>query len=368
MKANEGPGYTSARSAGSRRREGGRRALKGVEAWEKVRSRLVEAVLGLLLLLLASSVYLHAAFGMGWIQAVYDSVFLATTVGVNNLVPHGTADRVVLSVMVLAEVSVALYAFSTLTGFFVERDIRQVWGRRRMQQKVRSLEGHIIIAGGGRVGRQASREVAEAGKEAVILEVDAAAATELAAQGHLVLRGDASDAALLEEAGIRRARGLVACVPRDADNLYIVLAARELNPALVIVARAEEPRSEKRLLQAGANRVVFPTRIGGRRLARLALQPASADLVDSGWLWRLGFDLVEMRVEDTSPLVDRTLKDLREDVRVLVIALGVGSELEVPPPADRAIRPGMRLVVAGDRSEIARFRELFHLPPDVDEA
>ena len=330
--------------------------------------RLIRAASGLLFLLIVSSAYLHAVLHMPWVRAVYDSVFLATTVGVNHLEPHGPSGQLLVAALVLAEVSVGLYAFSTLTGFFVEQDIQNAWGRRRMERRVNSMRDHIIVCGGGRVGRQAAREVADAGGDAVIVEVGEEMEKELRALGFTVLRGDASDAASLEAAGIRHARGLVASADRDADNLYIVLAARDLNPDLVIVARAEEPRSEKRLLQAGADRVVFPTQIGGRRLARLVLQPSSADLVDSGWLWRHGFDLVEVTIKGGSPLIGRTVANLRDDVEVLVIALGVKGEIQVPPPVQEPFTAGMRLVVAGDRGEITRLRELFRLSQEEADA
>ena len=327
----------------------------------KAQRRLAEALVLLVVLVVISSTFFAALYRVSAVKAFYMAIMVMTTVGADAPAPHTTAQFLLAAFAALGGVSVGLYTVGTLTGYLVGGDLQAAWGRRRMERRVRRMQGHIVIAGGGRVGQRAAEEVAGLGRVgAVIIESDPQRCVELAQRGFQVIEGDAAEQGTLQAAAVPEAYGLIAALPSDAENLYVVLAARELNPGLVITARAENAASERRLLLAGASRVVVPTRIGGRRLARLTLQPSSAELIDSSWLWEHGFDLVDLAVAAQSPVRGMSLRDLRRDngPSIVVVAVEHSGMLNVPPDPDRPLAEGDHLFVSGTRDELERLRRL----------
>ncbi len=332
---------------------GGVRLRRRQDSRSVARDRFVRALIGLFGVLAAGTVLLHVVDRAPWTEAIYDAILIATTIGA-SFHPQGPTQYLLVAAVAITEVALGFYALSTLTGLLVEGDIQQVWGRRRMDRRIAAFEGHLVIAGGGRVGREAATEAQRAKSQVVVIDSDRRRVEELIDASFLVIPGDATDPDTLKAAGMERARGIICCLPKDAENLYVVLATRELNPAAEITARAEELQSERRLLQAGAQRVVFPSRIGGRRLARLAIQPASYELVDSSWLWQRGLDLMELDILEHSALAGLSIREVRGDMTFLVVALGRGGDVTVTPPPDMVVTPGDRLVLTGERSELER--------------
>lgn len=338
-------------------------------AVEKAQRRFLEA-LGLLVLLMGISAALFsAAYHVTLAKGLYLAIMVMTTVGADAPSPQTTPQYLLEAFAALGGVSVGLYTVGTLTGFLVGGDLRAAWGRRKMERHIDRMSGHIVIAGGGRVGQRAAEELRAAGQpRLVIIEADHERSMALAREGYLVIEADATDQGSLLSAGIRAARGLVTALPTDAENLYTILAAREMNPGLVIVARAEETLSERRLRQAGAQRVVVPARIGGRRLARLVLQPTSAELIDSSWLWEHGFDLVDLKIQESSAALGASLRALLRDngLSLVVVARERGGSLRVPPDLDQPLTVGDRLFVSGTREELARLQSILHVLPDTE--
>lgn len=323
--------------------------------------RLAEALVLLVVLIAISSAFFAALYRVSAIKAFYMAIMVMTTVGADAPAPHSTAQYLLAAFAALGGVSVGLYTVGTLTGYLVGGDLQAAWGRRRMERRIRQMQGHIVIAGGGRVGQRAAEEVASAGRvPTVVIESDPQRCHELVGSGFQVIEGDATDQETLQAAAVAGAYGLIAALPSDAQNLYVVLAGRELNPKLVITARAENAASERRLILAGASRVVVPTRIGGRRLARLALQPSSAELIDSSWLWEHGFDLVDLTVAAASPVCKMSLRELRGNngPSIVVVAVEHGGRLDVPPDPARPLEGGDHLFVSGTRDELERLRRL----------
>ena len=181
----------------------------------------------------------------------------------------------------LAGIGAFFYTFSVVLDHLVATGVAGIRGRRRMERRIAELEGHVIVAGLGRVGRQAATELAEAGTPFVALDPGPAGARFAEDRGYVHLAGDATEDAVLERAGVRRARGLIATTANDATNMYIVLSARVLNPSLRIVARAADETSVPKLLRAGADRAISPYAIGGHRLAHLILSPAVVDFFET---------------------------------------------------------------------------------------
>src|SRR5258708_18706090 len=168
--------------------------------------------------------------------------------------------------MLIGAGGVAL-AISTIVQSVVQAELVATFGQRRRSRRMSKLSNHFIICGSGRVGSHLVRDLLLANESFVVIEQDQPRANEFAQRGVSVLVGDATLEATLREARVQHARGLAACLPNDADNVYVVLTARDLNPILRIVARAAEEQAEAKLLRAGANHVVAPTIIGGRRTA-----------------------------------------------------------------------------------------------------
>src|ERR671910_3179326 len=215
--------------------------------------------------------------GWSFADAVYMTVITLTTVGYREVRPLDATGQLWTIALLITSVGTLFYAAVSSVELVVEGTIRGYFGRRRMEAAIRKLNGHYILCGYGRVGRQVAAEFALDGVSFVVVEQDRETVEECAEKGYLVLLGEASDDDVLEEAGLRRARGLVAAVDSDADNVFVVLSARKLNPKLHIVARASSDESAAKLEIAGADRTLSPYAVGGRRLASLATQPLVVD-------------------------------------------------------------------------------------------
>src|SRR5438067_2425424 len=212
----------------------------------------------------------------GWPLSVslYVTVQTLTTVGYGDLPPHTAAGRAFAVIVMLMGVGGVALAASTIVQSIVQSELVSTFGQRRQSKKMSKLRDHYVICGSGRVGSHLVRDLVGANQSFVVIENDPQRAAEISQRGINVLVGDATLEESLREAGVDHARGVATCLPNDADNLYVVLTARDLNPRLHIVARAAEEQAEAKLLRAGANHVVAPTIIGGHRMAVSLTKPA----------------------------------------------------------------------------------------------
>ena len=228
---------------------------------------------------------------------------------------------------------------------------------------VRKLNGHYILCGYGRVGRQVAAEFALDDVPFVVIEQEPETVEECVEKGYLVLLGEASDDDVLEEAGLRRARGLVAAVDSDADNVFVVLSARKLNPELHIVARASSDESAAKLEIAGADRTLSPYAVGGRRLAALATQPLVVDFLDVVTRGEKGieFRLEEFSVPEGSTIAEHTIGEIKIGERTGAIVLAIRTTqgaFDTTPSADDRLHAGDTLLVLGSRGQIERLEHL----------
>lgn len=228
---------------------------------------------------------------------------------------------------------------------------------RRMAEAVADLTGHYILCGYGRVGSTVARELVHAGKKLVVLDILPESLERARHDGHLVVQGDATSDETLMLAGIERARGLVATIDSDANNVYVTLSARAINPGLFIVGRANAEGSDAKLTQAGANRVVSPYTMAGRRIAELAIRPRVADFIDAALSHgELRVSMEEVEVAIGGPLDGRTVGDLRDEgIFTLAIVRGE-SDYEANPAPDRTLKSGESLVVSGSTERLAGLR------------
>ncbi|MDF2703700.1 MAG: potassium transporter TrkA [Rubrobacteraceae bacterium] len=301
--------------------------------------------------------------GWSFTDAVYMTVITLTTVGYKEVRTLDTTGQLWTMLLLITGVGTLFYAAVSSVELVVEGTIRGYFGRRRMQAAIGKLNGHYILCGYGRVGRQVAREFARDSVPCVVIDQDPEIIEECVEEGYLVLLGEASDDGVLEEAGIRRARGLVAAVDSDADNVFVVLSARKLNPSLNIVARASSDESAAKLEIAGADRTLSPYAVGGRRLASLATQPLVVDFLDIVTRGEKGieFRLEEFGVPEDSFIAGHTIGELRIGERtgamILAIRNRVGTFDTTPSASDR-IRAGDTLIILGTREQISRLERL----------
>ena len=295
------------------------------------------------------------------LDALFMTFTTITTIGYGEVKRLDGPGRIFTMAIATAGIGAFFYTFSVVLDHLVARGVADPRGRRRMERHIAELGGHVIVAGLGRVGRQAVTELAAAGTPLVALDQDPAAARFAEDQGHLLLLGDATEDAVLDRAGVRRARGLIATTADDATNMYIVLSARVLNPSLRIVARAADEASVSKLLRAGADRAISPYAIGGHRLAHLILSPAVVDFFETA----LNPGQEALAIEDvalppTSGAVGRTLEalEVRQATGASVLAV-LREGAPIPnPPADLRLAAGDRLLALGTGDQLARLEKL----------
>ncbi|HZB97988.1 MAG TPA: potassium channel protein [Candidatus Sulfotelmatobacter sp.] len=298
--------------------------------------------------------------GFSPVDALLTTVSTIATVG--YLPPHAplsVAAKIFMAVLILAGVGTGIYVLGSLTEFLVEGGLHGTWKRRSMSKRIDRLENHFIICGFGRVGQQVARQLRETGEHAFVI-VDTNPDTIAVARDWDVIyvEGDATNNATLEAVGVRRARALLACADSDVNNVYVTLSARHLSANLYILARAADPDAEQKLLDAGANRVISPYTMAGNRMAHLAIQPQAADYIDVAMPGKkLGVQIEERVVAATSPLINRTVRDIRDNELggAHVLALEHDGKLITSVDDSHVVAAEDRILVAGTGDQLSGF-------------
>jgi len=296
----------------------------------------------------------YIVLGFSVLDAVYQTVTTFATVGFREVQPLDDAGKVFTIVLILVGVGTALYTFSVVLETLLEGHLSRLFGRRRMERQIEAMRDHVIVCGWGRVGRAIGSELTAAHADLVVVDRDAARVGDL---GLPTVVGDATEDRVLEQAGLWRARALIAAVDNDAANLFVTLSARALRPDLFIVARARLEETEEKLRRAGADRVVNPQSIGGTRIAAFVLQPNVTEFLDVVMHDRnLEFRLEEVRVPSGSAIAGQTIRDshLRDATGALVLALREkDGGFNTNPSPDTEISPGHVLIAIGTPDELA---------------
>jgi voltage-gated potassium channel len=292
----------------------------------------------------------------GWslFDALYMTIITISTVGYGEVHPLSTGGRVFTIFLILGGIGGAFYAIFGIAAYVVEGQFGITLGRRRMKTRIANLKDHFILCGYGKVGEETASVFEEEGVPFVIIDNKPDCLIRAERSGYTYLQGDATRDEVLKEAGIEHARGLVAAVGSDADNTYITLSARGLQPTLFITARASDSETENKLKRAGADRVVSPSTIGGRRLAMLALRPAVVDFLDivASPRWP-EIEMANVAVGDQSSLNGQTMKDIRQCSKAMVIAIKKKSgQLVLNPPEEEKIAAGDSLFVMGAKEQV----------------
>lgn len=308
--------------------------------------------------MLAAGTLAYSLLGLSLLDALYQTVTTISTVGFREYGETDAAWKITTLVVILVGVGAALYTLGVFLETLVEGRLTDRLERRRTTRRIAEMEGHVIVCGWGRVGRTIAAHLQGAGVEVVVVDNDP---TRMALVGGVAVEGDATDDEVLREAGIERAATLIAALSTDADNLYITLSARALRPDLFIVARARLEAAEPKLAQAGANRVVNPQKIGGARMAALAIQPGVADFLDvvmhDG---SLEFRLGEVPLRPGSSLIGRTLRSaqIRDRTGALILAVRAqdGTFLTNPTP-EVELRAAQTLIAIGTEAQLKALAE-----------
>jgi voltage-gated potassium channel len=299
----------------------------------------------------------------GWslFDALYMTVVTLTTVGYGDLYPTNTASRVFTMGLILIGVGFMLYMFTALARVVVEGEIRSALGKRKLLKHIKKLTNHYIICGFGRIGEIIARQLKERKIPLVIIETNPGLLTTLEESSYYFINGDASKEEVLLEAGIERARGLVAVVSSDANNVFITLTARSLNPNIFIVARGVEPGSEQKLIRAGADRVESPYELGGRKMAQTILRPNVTTFIELAMKEDVDLGMEEIMVAPTSALVGLALKDsgIRQQLNTIVVSIKRASgEMLFNPSPGTQIFAGDTLIALGMRNSLEALEKM----------
>jgi voltage-gated potassium channel len=323
--------------------------------------RILFAVMAVSVALALGAVGFSLVEGWPLLDSIYVAAQTVTTVGYGDITPRTNGGRVFSTVFMLAAVGVVLYALSTTVQSIVQSELIATFGQRRQSRRMSKLRNHFIICGAGRVGSHLVRAMLGSQDPFVVIERDPQKVAELTELDVIVLVRDATLEESLREAGVGRARGLAACLPDDADNVYVVLSARDLNPDLHIVARAAEEQAKSKLIRAGANRVVAPTIIGGHRMAMALTKPAVDDFIDSITANKLELAFEQLEVEPSSALVGQKLSEtnIRSELDIVVVSIRRNDgQILFNPSGEATIKSGDILIAIGHAESLMKLTRM----------
>jgi Trk K+ transport system NAD-binding subunit len=309
----------------------------------------------------------------GWtfVEAAYMAIITVFTVGYEEVhsVDH-PALRIFTIGFIISGCTGYLYIGGALVQFLIEGQIENALGKRRMSKTIEKLKNHTIICGFGRVGRMLANELEEAGHAFVIIERSEKSEPELREKGYLFFRSDATLESALVSAGIKNARSIAVVLPDDAANVFITLSSRNLNPKLSIIARGMTPSTERKLVQAGADRVVLPEHIGAERIAGLILRPTASSLITDGViishiandLADLGLDVEEFSIPSGSNLVGMSPADLEtagsSGFLIVAVVRETGETIH-RPSAETRFQESDIIIVVCHSGEAPAFTQVF---------
>jgi voltage-gated potassium channel len=314
-----------------------------------------------LIVLVISFGTLGYMFIEGWnlLDSVYMTIITLASVGYKEVHELSVNGKLFTIVLIIGGVGTVAYALTSAARIIIEGELQDVFGRRRLEKKINELKDHYIICGYGRMGKIICRELMEKDIKFVVVEKEPLSSdTETV----LIVKGDATRDEVLKEVRIERAKGLISVLPTDAENLFVVLSARGLNPNLSIVARAGEEGSEKKLLRAGADKVVSPYHIGGLRIAHTVLKPAVVDFIEfatkSG---NIDLQMEEIMIQESSQLSGLTLDEcgIGRELGIIVVAIKTtNGDLRFNPTFRSAINAGDTLIALGETSKLKLLEDM----------
>ena len=293
-----------------------------------------------------------------FLDAFYMTVITITTVGFSEVNAVSGPGRIFTLILIFVGMGIIAYTLGMVAQIMVQFQVRSILGRKKLGLKIKSLKDHYVLCGYGRIGTIIAQELKANGIPLLVIEQDPNSKEVLEDRDIPYLIGDASSEDVLLEAGIERAKGLVAVVLSDADNLFLTMTARVLNPGLFILARADEESTRKKLLRAGANRVVMPYQIGGQKMAQTIVKPAVTDFLELTIHDKdIELRLEELLVEERSKLNGVALIDsgIRQEMNVIIVAIRKrDGKMAFNPSSQSRIEAGDTLIALGHDSDLKR--------------
>lgn len=293
-----------------------------------------------------------------FLDSLYMTAISITTVGYGEISPLSAAGRIFTLVIIFTGIGILAYILGLAAQAMVEFRIKSILGRRKLGMKIKLIKNHYIICGYGRIGRVISQELMSKKVPLVIVDHNPESKEAFEQQQVPYIIDDATNEDILIEAGVERAKGLIAVVSSDADNLFITMTARGLSPDLFILARADEEHSHKKLLRAGANRVVLPYLIGGQKMANTIMKPAVTEFLEFMVHDKdVELEIEELLVHEKSRLKGVTLVDsrIRQEMNVMILAIRKKTgEMAFNPSSESSIETGDTLIALGYSTELKR--------------
>ncbi len=296
------------------------------------------------------------------LDAIYMTIITITTVGFREVKDVSEAGRIFTLFIIFSGMGIMAYTLGMVAQVMVDFQVRSIFGRRKLGSKIKSLKNHYIVCGYGRIGRIIARELKENGIPLLVIDLDPDAKQALDSREIPYIIDDATSEDILIEAGIEKAKGLIAVVLSDADNLFITMTARGLNPDLFILARTDEDHARRKLLRAGADRVVMPYRIGGQKMAHTIIRPAVTEFLeftvdDQG----IELTMEELLVGEKSRLDGVTLADsgIRQEMNVIIVAIRKkDGKMKFNPSSESRIETGDTLIALGHSNDLRRLSSI----------
>lgn len=301
-----------------------------------------------------------------WVDAFYMTVITITTVGFGEVEPLDNQAKIFTIFLILASVVILGYAITVITEYILSKNNIEELKQKKMQKKIDGFSDHIIICGYGRNGKQAAIKLLAYNKPFVIIEKDQEVMDKFQSDDIPFVFGNANEDETLFQAGIERASTLICALPNDADNLFVVLSARQINASLTIISRASQETSYQKLKFAGANNVILPDRIGGDHMASLVVVPDLIEFIDNlSIVGKSNINIEEISIEklyNTSEI--KTIKDLdlRRKTGCTVIGFKDGEgDYVVNPEADQRLVPASKIIVLGRPEQIRKLNSLYDI-------
>ena len=317
----------------------------------------------LILLIIIATFSYRWLLDVSFLDALYMTIITISTVGYKEVAVMTPEAKVFSIFLIILSFGTVAYMFSRVLSFLVEGDLKEEWGRKKMENKISKLEDHIIICGGGQTGSIIIKEFQMQGVPFVVIDNKEEIIENLNEEGINHIYGDATHENNLEKAMINKAKGLIATLSKDTDNLYLVLTARKMNEKLYIVSRAYDTTSNEKLILAGADNTVSPNEIGGKRIANIILNPSITTFIDTLIDSRDVFlNIEEICMNGNLPICGKLLGDVRIPEKTGLIILGirkyVSGEFLFNPGQDEILAPGDTLVVLGQKEQVNNLRSL----------